>query len=94
MTEMMKLRMALDNAGIEWVDKSDARYGVYFERTHFTNKNGVACSVICGEFTYGGKAGLLESMPPVHYEEIDDDDFWRDEVEGYLTADEIIAEWV
>ena len=49
MTEMMKLRKALDDAGIKWVDKSDGGYGFYIERTHFINKKGESCSVIFGE---------------------------------------------
>ena len=93
MNEMTKLRKGLDAAGIEWYDDSYAQpFGwVGITRTKFFNKDGVKCSVICGEFTYGGQAGLLETMPPVHsYAE---DDPYKDDVEGWLTADEILAEW-
>lgn len=94
MTEMMKLRKALDAAGIAWYDDSYATpFGwVGITRTKFTNKNGEKCSVICGESTYGGQAGLLETMPPVHpYAE---DDPFADDVEGWLTAEEIIEAWI
>jgi hypothetical protein len=89
MSEMTKLRKALDSAGIKWQDYSSYTAGAYIERTRFINKYGEECSVICGDWTYGGPV-LLESMPPVnHY----GDDF-KDEVEGYLEADEIIAAWI
>ena len=94
MTEMTKLRNALDAAGIDWEDRSAVPpFGwVGITRTRFTNKDGVVCSVICGESTYGGQFGLLETMPPVHpYAE---DDPCADEVEGWLTADEIISAWL
>ena len=92
--EMTKLRQALDKAEIEWYDDSYATpFGwVGIVRTKFYNKDGVKCFVICGESTYGGQAGLLETMPPVHpYAE---DDPFKDDVEGWLTADEIIEAWI
>ena len=90
---MRKLRKALDEAGVEWYDDSFASpFGwVGITRTKFFNKNGEKCSVICGESTYGGPAGLLETMPPVH---IEPDAEWQDDVEGWLTADEIIEAWL
>lgn len=94
MTEMMKLRKALDAANVNWYDDSFASpFGfIGIIRTKFTNKNGDKCSVICGESTYGGQFGLLETMPPVHpYAE---DDPYADEVEGWLTAEEIIEAWI
>lgn len=88
--EMRKLRIALDMAGIPWKDDSDGRFGLFICRTKFTNKKGEQCSVIYGEnISYGWQAGLLEVMPPLHR-----DDFYDDDVQGWLTADEIIAEWV
>lgn len=94
MTEMNKLRKALDAAGIKWEDRSAVPpFGwVGITRTRFTNKDGIEVSVICGEHTYGGQAGLLETMPPVHPYE--DDDPFADDVEGWLTADEIIEAWL
>ena len=88
--EMRKLRIALDMVGIPWRDDSDARFGMLIYRTKFTNKKGEQCSVIYGEnISYGWQAGLLEVMPPLHR-----DDFYDDDVQGWLTAEEIIAEWV
>lgn len=92
--EMQKLRDALSAANVSWYDDSYASpFGfVGIIRTKFTNKNGEKCSVICGDGTYGGQFGLLETMPPVHpYAE---DDPCADEVEGWLTADEIIEAWL
>ena len=93
MSEMKKLRKALDDAGIPWVDHSYNPWGwSNIVRTRFINNQGIEVSVICGEGTYGGYAGLLETMPRVH--SMDEDDPMYDEVEGYLTADEIIAFWL
>jgi len=87
--EMAKLREGLDNAGIAWVDKSEYRYGMEFQRTHFTNKHGESCSVVyIPGMSYGWQGELLESMPPLHR-----DDEFSDEVQGWLSADEILAEW-
>lgn len=88
--EMQKLRNALNAAGIKWRDDSECRFGMYFERTKFTNRHGENCSVVFIEgMSYGWQAGLLEVMPPLHRDDVYDDD-----VQGWLSADEIIAEWV
>lgn len=88
--EMQKLRNALTAAGVEWKDDSDGRFGLFIYRTKFTNKNNEPCSVIYGEhISYGWQAGLLEVMPP-----LERDDEYSDDVQGWLTADEIIAEWI
>lgn len=88
--EMQKLREALNEKGIKWRDDSDARFGMFIYRTKFMNKKGEECSVIYGEqISYGWQAGLLEVMPPLQRDDVFDDD-----VQGWLTADEIIAEWV
>lgn len=88
--EMHELRKALDNAGIEWRDDSEDKYGMHFERTKFTNKYGDNCSVIFIEgMSYGWQAGMLEVMPPLH-----PDPNFHDEVEGWLTAEEIADEWL
>ena len=82
--EMQKLQSALNAKGYKWEDASDE----LIRRVHFVNKNNDHCSVIFGErFTYGGRDGLLETMPPVH-------NIQDDSVEGWLTADEIIAAWL
>ena len=89
--EMQKLRDGLDNAGIAWEDNSDGRFGLFICRTRFTNKYGEDCSVIYGEsVSYGWQAGLLESMPPIRKDDFYDDD----DVQGWLTADEIIKAWI
>lgn len=88
--EMIKLRKALDDAGVEWYDDSSARFGLFICRTKFMNKNGEKCSVIFGEnLSYGWQAGLLESMPPLHR-----DDEFDDDVQGWLTAKEIVEAWL
>lgn len=95
--EMQKLRAALDKMGVGFTDESEEwemfdydsgfakqpiKQGIC--RTHF-DFNGVYYSVINGFCTYGGydwnefeNKGLLEIMLP------------NGEVEGYLTAHEII----
>lgn len=89
-SEMLKLRKGLNAAGVNWRDESENKYGMHFERTKFVNKYGDDCSVIFIEgCSYGWQAGLLESMPP-----LDRDPDYYDEVQGWLTADEILAEWV
>ena len=88
--EMHELRKALDNAGIEWYDNSEVRAGTFFERTKFNNKFGVPCSVIYIEgMSYGWQGGMLEVMPPLQR----DDDFDED-VQGWLTAQEIADAWL
>lgn len=88
--EMMKLREGLDAADVDWHDKSEYKYGMRFERTHFTNKHGEKCSVVyIPGVSYGWQAELLESMPP-----LDRDPDYYDEVQGWLMADEILAAWV
>lgn len=84
MNEMLILCDWLAENGVEIEDLSDEM----FARIHFTRKDGTECSVVWGEYSYGGREGLLETMPTVHPA-----DEVGDEVEGYLTAAEIIAAW-
>lgn len=94
--EMQKLRDGLDAAGIEWRDDSNGPWGMStgIIRTKFTNKHGENCSVIFGEnISYGWQGGFLETMPCVHPVEVEPDE-WVDEVEGWLTAEEILEAWV
>lgn len=79
--QMIKLRKALDDAGIEWWDKSDNR----MDRTEF-RVNGDLWSVINGYGSYGGyendgrvNMGLLELLAtwvndgdPIGYLSVDD----------------------
>lgn len=88
--EMVKLRRALDEKGIGWKDDSEFKYGMRFERTKFFNKDGEHCSVVFIDgFSYGSQAGLLEVMPPLQR-----DPDYEDDVQGWLTADEIIEAWL
>ena len=88
--EMRKLREGLDAAGIKWYDKSEYCLGIEFQRTHFTNRQGADCSVIYAPgISYGWQGEKLECMPPLHR-----DDEYDDDVQGWLTADEILAAWV
>ena len=82
-TEMIKLREALDNLGIQWDDDTYDRKGGFpfldlsIYRTKF-RYNGRYYSVICGYGTYGGEEGLLEVM-------IDNTD-----PIGHLTAEDVL----
>lgn len=83
MEEMEKLREELDARGISWEDNSDWMV----TRTRFTNSAGVECSVIFGNsVSYGWEEGLLEVMPPLHGDV-------EDEVEGWVSAEDILAVW-
>ena len=90
--ELNKVAAALDAAGIPWKDKS----GLGMERIHF-NRGAICVSGINGEFSYGGHLGLLQTMPPTT-EMPKDNNFslinWANDVEGCLTADEVIAAWI
>lgn len=90
--ELNKVAAALDATNIPWKNKSD--FGM--ERIHF-NRGAICVSVINGDFSYGGAIGLLETMPPTtekpqgdEYSLID----WANDVEGCLTADEVIQAWI
>lgn len=78
--QMRALRDMLDERGIKWWDNSDE----WFERTFIWSDNTTYSIIFNEKWSYGGEEGLLESMPPVH------PDYDEDEVEGYLTAEDII----
>ena len=81
MTEMEKLINKLAKADIPYeltVQPVTNSIQVWYP----TQENPV-CDVICHEYSYGGKDGLLEIMGLV------DETKTEDSVEGYLTADEI-----
>jgi hypothetical protein len=90
--ELNKVAAALNAKNIPWKNKSS----LGMERIHF-NRGAICVSVINGEFSYGGHLGLLETMPPTT-EMPKDNNFslisWANDVEGCLTADEIIAAWI
>lgn len=83
--EMNKLRTALDKMGVEWVDASeDWAKNFYICRTHFSYNN-KSYSAVNGYGSFGGydmftndNSGFLEIRFP------------NGEVEGYLTAADII----
>jgi len=90
--ELEKVREALEEKGWKWENKSS--YGM--ERIWF-HVGALTISVINGEFSYGGNIGLLETMPPTNqmptgdgYDVIE----WANDVEGCLTADEVINKWI
>ena len=56
MTEMQRLRMALDAMGVTWRDYTQGRT----VKTLYMGREGMV-AVICGPETYGGKQGLLEA---------------------------------
>lgn len=90
--ELDKVRQALDERGIVWKNKSDA----LTERIHFMI-GGITVSIINGPYSYGGEAGLLETMPPTTQLPMQDDYSlfdWAQDVEGCLTADEVIHFWI
>lgn len=49
----------------------------------YPNSKHAVCDVVCHKFSFGGKDGLLEIMGLVDEGEVGDD------VEGYLTAEEV-----
>lgn len=90
--ELNKVAEALDNKSVKWENKSDAM----MERIHF-HVGALVISVINGPYSYGGNIGLLETMPPTN--EVPTGDFytiveWAQDVEGCITAEEVINKWI
>lgn len=86
-----------DNANLEKVRKACEKFNIKYEtpcdfgieRIHFVSPITQAnVSVIFGRGTYGFECGLLESMPPTDAPDCLDD------VEGYLTAEEVIKAFI
>jgi hypothetical protein len=85
MNELNKVAAMLDKLGIPYT--TPCSFGI--NRVHFTSPVTLChVSIIYGCGTYGAEAGLLESMPPV------DEDYSDDDVQGYLSADDIIAAFI
>jgi hypothetical protein len=88
--EMLKLREALSNRGIEWSDHSEKRSKerelsyVEMIRTRVTLEEGDILSVIWGAGSYGFEEGLLEAMILDSNQEPD----------GYMTAKQILDKYV
>lgn len=90
--ELDKVRQTLDEKGIIWKNKSD----ILTERIHFMI-GGIVISVVNSPYSYGGEAGLLETMPPTTQMPTGDEYSlfdWARDVEGWLTADEVINVWI
>lgn len=89
--ELNKVAKALDEKNIVWKNKSSHAT----ERIHFM-VGGITVSVISGPHTYGGEAGLLETMPPTTQMPVDGYSLldWAKDVEGWLTADVVINFWI
>ena len=79
MTEITKLAVLLAKANIpfEITSCNDAPQICYPQRVERV------CDAVCHKFSYGGDEGLLEILGLVDTDEIGDD------VEGWLTADEV-----
>ena len=84
MTEMQKLINKLAKADIP-CELAVHPFTNTLQVWYPTRENPV-CDVICHEYSYGGKDGLLEIMGLV-----DEKKSGGDSVEGYLTADEIFG---
>lgn len=90
--ELNKVVNALEEKSIPWQDNSHHdTEGIRFK------VEDVIVSVINGPRTYGGKAGMLETMPPTtkrpganSYSFFE----WAKDVEGWLSADEVINFWI
>jgi hypothetical protein len=82
-SEMITLIDKLDSANIPYVAETD-----FFGATHVMYpeswEGDCKCSVICHEYSMGGKEGLLEIMGLV-------DEDCGDDVQGYLTANDVFA---
>ena len=89
--ELNKVAKALDERGIVWKNKTSHAT----ERIHFM-VGGITVSVINGPHTYGGEAGLLETMPPTTQMPVEGYSLldWAKDVEGWLTADAVINVWI
>lgn len=78
---IMQLAELLDEWNIPY-ELTDDVCGNENNQLWYPNCKHNICDVICHEYSYGGKDGLLEMMGLVP-EEVDDD------VEGYLTVAEV-----
>lgn len=84
MTEMSKLGNLLLNTGIPFEVVINPMTHTPMIKYPNNNHNKCICSVICHDFSYGGKQGLLEIMG------LTKDDVEGD-VEGWLTANEVFV---
>ena len=82
-TEMTKLITLLINSDIPFDLTTDAM-GNQHNQVWYPSRDNTVCDVICHEYSYGGKDGLLEMMGLLTDEEAE-----GDSVLGWLTADEV-----
>ena len=82
--EMVTLIDKLNSAKIPFVTEIDDSFGALHVMYPEDWNGNCKCSVICHEYSYGGREGLLEIMGLV------DDDI-EDDVQGYLTANDVFA---
>lgn len=90
--ELEKVRKALEENNILWENKTSYE----MERIHF-HVGALTISVINGPYSYGGSIGLLETMPPTNKVPTGDDYSiidWANDVEGCITAEEVINKWI
>ena len=81
MTQMNKLMNLLDIAEIPY----EVTENLGTPQVWYPSRKNVVCDVICHQYSYGGRDGLLEIMGLVNEEDI------GDEVEGYLDAIEVFC---
>lgn len=84
MTEMKKLIELLNSEAIPF-DLVDDVEGNIDNQVFYPCVEKPICDVICHKYSYGGPEGLLEIMGLVDEDEV------GDEVEGYLTAEEVFS---
>lgn len=81
--EMTTLIDMLTSANIPFELRTDA-CGNKNNQIYYPSYESRTCDVICHEYSYGGREGLLEIMGLV-------DDEICDDVEGWLTAENVFA---
>ena len=84
MTEMDKLEQGLQEKGINYL-RHTRGWDFTDQILVYNDENEVAWDAICGAYSYGGPEGLLEVMGLTISPDNEDD------VEGYLTAEDILG---
>lgn len=82
MSEMMKLVELLKNSAVPHEITKDSHYNCV--QVWYPNRRNVISDAICNDVSYGYDEGLLEIMGLTKNE---------DEVEGWLSADEVFNRW-
>lgn len=84
MKEIDRLAMLLSEDNIPFEKNETHAYGIEMAGIKYPNSKNFVCSAIQGDYSFGGKENLIEIMGLLTPEEEE-----RDEVVGYLTADEV-----